>query len=130
MRANFAKFLLFANAAERQNLTIETLTVTENGTYTAAEGTAYGKAEVNVPNHWGITTSLTNLTATGDTVIYSGNTATVTLAADEGYTLPDTVTVSGATHTYDATTGEVELSVPTGEVTVTAAGTAEVDDAP
>lgn len=122
MRRSVAKYLLFANAIERQNITTTTLTVTKNGTYNAPSGTAYNKVEVNVPNHWAVSTSLTNSTATGDTVIYDGGTATVTLTADEGYVLPASVTVVGATHTYDATTGEVGLSVPTGDVTITAAG--------
>lgn len=122
MQMNVAKYLLFAKLAEAQNITTETLTVTENGTVDAPAGKAYTKVIVNVPNHWSVTTSLTNLTAEGDDLIYEGGTATVTLTAEEGYTLPTTITVSGASYTWDDQTGEVELDTPTGEVTITAAG--------
>ena len=122
MQMNVAKYLLFAKLAEAQNITTETLTVTENGTVDAPAGKAYTKVIVNVPNHWSVTTSLTNLTAEGDDLIYEGGTATVTLTAEEGYTLPTTITVSGASYTWDDQTGEVALDTPTGAVTVTAAG--------
>ena len=122
MQTNVAKYLLFAKLAEAQNITTETLTVTENGTVDAPAGKAYTKVIVNVPNHWSVTTSLTNLTAEGDDLIYEGGTATVTLTAEEGYTLPTTITVSGASYTWDDQTGEVELDTPTGAVTITAAG--------
>ena len=122
MQMNVAKYLLFAKLAEAQNITTETLTVTENGTVDAPAGKAYTKVIVNVPNHWSVTTSLTNLTAEGDDLIYEGGTATVTLTAEEGYTLPTTITVSGASYTWDDQTGEVELDTPTGAVTITAAG--------
>lgn len=124
MRRSVAKYLLLANAIERQNITTTTLNVTENGTYNATAGTAYNKVVVNVPNHWAVSTSLTNMTAAGDTVIYDGGTALVTLTADEGYNLPATITVVGAAYAYDSTTGEVDLTVPTGDVTITAAGEA------
>lgn len=122
MQMNVAKYLLFAKLAEAQNITTETLTVTENGTVDAPAGKAYTKVIVNVPNHWSVTTSLTNLTAEGDDLIYEGGTATVTLTAEEGYTLPTTITVSGASYTWDDQTGEVALDTPTGAVTITAAG--------
>ena len=122
MQTNVAKYLLFAKLAEAQNITTETLTVTENGTVDAPAGKAYTKVIVNVPNHWSVTTSLTNLTAEGDDLIYEGGTATVTLTAEEGYTLPTTITDRGASYTWDDQTGEVELDTPTGAVTITAAG--------
>ena len=122
MQMNVAKYLLFAKLAEAQNITTETITVTENGTVDAPAGKAYTKVIVNVPNHWSVTTSLTNLTAEGDDLIYEGGTATVTLTAEEGYTLPTTITVSGASYTWDDQTGEVALDTPTGAVTITAAG--------
>ena len=72
-----------------------------------------------------MSTRLTNLSATGDTAIDVGGTATVALAADTGYVLPSAITVTGATSAYDDTTGKVSLSSPTGDVLITAAG--EVD---
>lgn len=122
MQMNVAKYLLFAKLAEAQNITTETLTVTKNGTVDAPAGKAYTKVIVNVPNHWSITTSLTNLTAEGDDLIYESGTTTVTLTAEEGYTLPTTINVSGASYTWDDQTGEVALDTPTGAVTITAAG--------
>lgn len=125
MEASIAKYLLFAKAVEAQNITTDTLSVTENGTYDAPAGTAYTKVVVNVPNHWAVSTSLTNLTAEGDTVIYDGGTASVTLTAEEGYSLPDSITVTGASYTWDDSTGEVALNTPTGAVSITAVGVAD-----
>lgn len=125
MQMNVAKYLLFAKLAEAQNITTETLTVTENGTVDAPAGTAYTKVVVNVPNHWAVSTSLTNLTAEGDTLIYDGGTASVTLTAEEGYSLPDSITVTGASYTWDDSTGEVALNTPTGAVSITAVGVAD-----
>lgn len=125
MQMNVAKYLLFAKLAEAQNITTETLTVTKNGTVDAPAGKAYTKVIVNVPNHWAVSTSLTNLTAEGDTVIYDGGTASVTLTAEEGYSLPDSITVTGASYTWDDSTGEVALNTPTGAVSITAVGVAD-----
>lgn len=125
MQTNVAKYLLFAKLAEAQNITTETLTVTKNGTVDAPAGKAYTKVIVNVPNHWAVSTSLTNLTAEGDTVIYDGGTASVTLTAEEGYSLPDSITVTGASYTWDDSTGEVALNTPTGAVSITAVGVAD-----
>lgn len=61
---------------------------------------------------------MTNGTYSGDTTIT--DTATVTITADSGYTLPDTVTVTGATSTWNKETGTLTLSNPTGNVTVEA----------
>lgn len=67
-----------------------------------------------------ITTSLTNLTATGATSIDYGGTATVTLSAASGMKLPVSITVTGATSEYDFLTGTITLSEPTGAVSITA----------
>ena len=69
---------------------------------------------------YSITNTITNGTASGDTEIGIGKTASVTIIANDGYTLPDTITVSGATYSYDNTTGVVALSEPTGDVTIEA----------
>lgn len=61
---------------------------------------------------------MTNGTYSGDTTIT--DTATVTITADSGYTLPDTVTVTGASQTWNKETGTLTLSNPTEAVTVEA----------
>lgn len=53
------------------------------------------------------------------TSIEYGGTVELTFIADSGYTLPDTVTVSGATSSWDKTTGKLTLSNPTGVVSIT-----------
>ena len=69
---------------------------------------------------YNITTTVTNGTKSGDTQILSGSTASVTIAANNGYDLPENVTVTGATVSYNATTGVISLSNPTGNVTISA----------
>ena len=68
---------------------------------------------------YSITANVTNGTATGANVIHTGETVALTIAANEGYTLPDTVTVTGATSAWNKTTGTLSISNPTGNVTVT-----------
>lgn len=65
-----------------------------------------------------ITTTVTNGTYSGDTTIT--DTATITITADSGYNLPDTVTVTGASQTWNKETGTLTLTNPTGAVTVSA----------
>ena len=67
-----------------------------------------------------ITTSVTNGTYSGASSIQKLKTATVTIAASSGYELPSAITVSGASFTYDSTTGAVVLSNATGNVTISA----------
>lgn len=67
---------------------------------------------------YNITTTVTNGTYSGDTTIT--DTATVTITANTGYTLPDSVTVTGASQTWNKETGTLTLSNPTGNVTVEA----------
>ena len=51
--------------------------------------------------------------------LYQNTSATLTIAADTGYELPDNITVTGATHTWNQATGTLTLSNPTGNITVT-----------
>lgn len=67
-----------------------------------------------------ITPTITNGTSSGDTSIASGGTASVTITPNSGFKLPNDVTVTGATKSYNSTTGVVSLSNPTGNVTITA----------
>ena len=69
---------------------------------------------------YGITTSVTHGSYTGARRIVDESTATVTITPDATYDLPTSITVDGASHTYDSTTGVVTLSNPTGAVTITA----------
>lgn len=75
---------------------------------------------VAVAKSYAITATVTNGTATGANVIHTGETVALTIAADEGYKLPDTVTVTGASQTWNKETGTLTLSNPTGNVTVAA----------
>lgn len=75
-----------------------------------------GELYENTTGGYDITTTVTNGTYSGDTTIT--DTATITIAADSGYKLPDTVTVTGASQTWNKETGALTLSNPTGNVTV------------
>ena len=49
-------------------------------------------------------------------------TATLTFSAKEGYSLPESITVTGASYTWNSSTGVVTLSNPTDNVVVTVNG--------
>lgn len=72
-----------------------------------------------VGNTHTITATLTNVTAASDnaTTIAVGETKVLTYTAADGYALPDTVTVTGATGVWDKDTGTLTLSNPTANVT-------------
>lgn len=69
-----------------------------------------------------VTNGNCSYTPSGNIVIGSGESATVTFTASAGYKLPATVTVIGASHTWNQNTGVLTLSNPTvnGNVIVTA----------
>ena len=71
-----------------------------------------------------ITPTLTNVTAASEnaTTIATGETKVLTYTANSGYTLPDSVTVTGATGVWNKDAGTLTLSNPTGNVTFTIAG--------
>lgn len=71
------------------------------------------------PTVYSITNSLTNCTASGASTIVEDGTAAVIITANSGYELPDSITVSGASYTWDKSSGTVVLSNPTSNVTVT-----------
>lgn len=71
------------------------------------------------PTVYNITNNMTNCAASGASTIVEEGTASVTISANSGYELPDAITVSGASYTWDKSTGTVVLSNPTGNVTVT-----------
>lgn len=71
------------------------------------------------PIVYSITNNLTNCNTSGVNTITEGGIASITISANSGYDLPDAITVSGASHTWDKSTGTVTLSNPTSNVTVT-----------
>ncbi len=73
-----------------------------------------------------ITATLTNVTAASGnaTTIATGETKVLTYTAASGYTLPDSVTVTGATGVWNKDAGTLTLSNPTANVTFTIAGVA------
>lgn len=70
-----------------------------------------------------VTVTATNCTYTGDTTIAIGGTASLLFTASSGYELPSAVTVTGATSSWDSSTGVLILSAVTGAVTVTVEAT-------
>lgn len=76
-------------------------------------------------NVYGISTTLTGVTGASGNVskIYEGTSETLTFTADDGYTLPETITVTNAQYTWN--NGTLTLSNPTGNVTVTITGVQE-----
>lgn len=81
---------------------------------------AVSASVVAVAKSYAITATVANGNATGANVIHTGETVALTIAANEGYNLPDTVTVTGASQTWNKETGTLTLSNPTGAVTVSA----------
>lgn len=77
-----------------------------------------------VGNTHTITATLTNVIAAigNATTIAVGETKVLTYTAADGYALPDTVTVTGATGVWDKNAGTLTLSNPTGNVTFTIDG--------
>lgn len=71
-----------------------------------------------------ITPTLNNVTAASGnaTTIATGETKVLTYTANSGYTLPDSVTVTGATGVWNKDAGTLTLSNPTANVTFTIAG--------
>ncbi len=76
---------------------------------------------------YSITYNLTNLTSdsTNPTTIGNGETASIIITAPTGYNLPSKITVTGCEYTWEANTGVLDISNPTGNVTITAEGVAE-----
>ena len=66
--------------------------------------------------------NLKNVSGEKITTISSTETKTLTYTANAGYQLPDSITVTGATHIWDKETGTLILSKATGDVVVTIVG--------
>lgn len=98
-----------------------------NGTLTLSNPTGNVTFTIaGVAKSYTITPTLTNVTAASGnaTSIAVGETKTLTFTAADGYALPDTVTVTGATGTWTKSSGTLVISNPTGNVTFTIAGVA------
>lgn len=81
-------------------------------------------ATMDVASQYSISTSLTGLTATGDTQMYENGVGTVTLAVVDSSTktLPASITVTNAVdYDYNSSTGVVTINGATGNVVITAA---------
>ena len=81
--------------------------------------------QIEISNVYGIYASIANGSLVGPYTISAGGSATLTLTADQGYSLPVEIAVAGATHTYSQSTGVVVLTNPTANVTVAAVCTAQ-----
>lgn len=72
---------------------------------------------------YSITYNLTNCTSNSSNPTIISDTASVIVTANRGYKLPSTITVTNATYTYEQSTGTIDLSNPTGDVTITVVAT-------
>ena len=104
------------------------------GAVTLSNPTGAVTVSVTLPaaTQYSISTSLTNLTASGASNVYENGTATVTLAVTDSdtYALPTNITVTNAVdYAYDSTTGEVTINGASGNVTITAAAIAKPAEA-
>lgn len=75
------------------------------------------------PTSHSITYNLTNCTSDSSNPTTISDTASVIITANRGYKLPSTITVTNATYTYEQSTGMIDLSNPTGDVTITVIAT-------
>lgn len=75
-----------------------------------------------------IINALTNVTADGEnpSTIAANDSVTLIYTANSGYTLPASVTVTGASYTWEQSTGVLDISNPTQNVTITIAGVKSV----
>lgn len=77
------------------------------------------------PNRYSITTNLTGVTASASNpeTIEDGSEALLTFTANDGYNLPNGVTLTNVTsHDWNKSTGALEISIPTGDVTIEIVG--------
>lgn len=75
------------------------------------------------PTSHSITYNLTNCTSDSSNPTTISDTASVIITANRGYKLPSIITVTNATYTYEQSTGMIDLSNPTGDVTITVIAT-------
>ena len=83
-----------------------------------------------LPSVYSITVAASGCTVSGASTITEGGTATLTATANSGYSLPEAITVTGASHTWDKATGVLTLSNPTGAVSVIVTAVKEAEPEP
>lgn len=72
-----------------------------------------------------VTKTLNNCSVTGTAIPATTTTGfSTTISANSGYELPSTISVTGAFHTWDASTGALTISNVTGNVSITITATA------
>lgn len=103
------------------NLICDTLNI--NGYY-LPDGLKCNNLSYEAPDgstSYSITTSLANCTSASSnpSIIAESGTATLQFTASTGYTLPQSVSVSGASYTWVQSTGKLTISDPTGAVSIT-----------
>jgi hypothetical protein len=86
----------------------------------AGKDRVFSYAEEYIPTEYNIGVSVSNCVGSSNnpTTITEDGTATLTFTANSGYDLPDNITVTGASYTWNNTTGTLTLSVPTADVNV------------
>ena len=97
----------------------------------AGEDRTFNYAQGAVEVVYNITETLSNCSSSNNpTTITQNASATLTFTANSGYSLPDSVTVTGASHTWDKATGTLVLSNPTANVSIsiTAVATVTIDN--
>ena len=79
-------------------------------------------------NLFSITRNLTNVSAIIPQYIEESETIMLTITANSGYTLPDSISVSGCTYTYNKNSGEISLSGASGDVVIEVVGVEEATE--
>lgn len=95
---------------------------------TSGTMTLYAQYNEPVATQYDVYSNLTNVTsspAIPSKINIDGGTFTVTISPADGYKLPSTITVSNASHSWNASTGALTVNNPTGDVTITISGTAK-----
>lgn len=125
MSAAYAMMLEKMSMKQNTPTVIEPITITENGTYTAKEGSAYSPVTVNVKSEGSIVAIPKTFTANG-TYTAPSRTAysPVTIAVPQIETVETTVNVNG---TYSAPSGKAFSKV---SVNVPTSGVSDVDELP
>ncbi len=87
----------------------------------AGKDRVIGYDEAYVPTEYDISVSVSNCTADSGnaSTINENGTVTLVFTANDGYALPDSVTVTGASYTWDKASGTLTLTTPTSDVSVT-----------
>ena len=114
--------------ASDQDITVTNATISSYDSTSGAIVLANPTGDVTVTatcqplgQEFSITTVVQNGTYTGDTTIANnGGTASVTISPTGDYKLPTSVSVTGADHTYNSTSGVISLSNATGDVSISA----------